>query len=73
MIFWIYTLSGMRLYHAIVSSSIVFLLGIIGPYFFYPQQSNAFLFHLTWMIISFAFDLIGGFLMQDFKKVSFLK
>jgi hypothetical protein len=37
MIFWIYTISGLRFIHSIIISLIVFFIGVIGSYLLYPK------------------------------------
>lgn len=73
MIFWIYTISGLRLTHAIISSIIIFIMGIVGPYYSYQSQNAAFILHVTWMSISITFGIVSGYLMQESKKSTFLK
>ncbi len=73
MIIWIYTLSGMSLYHSIISSSIIFLMAIIFPYIFYENQLDSFILHTTWMSISMIFGFVGGYLMNRYQKSNFLK
>lgn len=73
MIFWIYTISGMSFTHSIISSLIVFSLGITSSYILYPNQLDSFIMYASWMSISMIFGFAGGYLLQDSHKKTFLK
>lgn len=73
MIFWIYTLSGLRLSHSIITSLIIYLIGIVAPYILYEEQFNSFVLHTTWMSISMIFGFVGGYLLIESQKDTFLK
>jgi diguanylate cyclase (GGDEF)-like protein len=73
MIFWIYTISGLRFIHAIVTSLAVFFIGAIGSFVLYPDQIDAFLIYITWMLVSMIFGFVGGYLLQESQKNTFMK
>ncbi|WP_373072441.1 GGDEF domain-containing protein [Sulfurimonas sp.] len=73
MIIWIYTLSGMSYYHAIVSSTIIYILGISLPYTMYSDQMHPFILHTMWMSISMIFGLFGAYLIKKSQKENFIK
>ena len=73
MIFWIYTLSGMSFTHSIMTSLIVFFMGITSSYLLYPNQMDSFIIYSSWMSISLIFGFVGGYLLQDSHKNTFLK
>lgn len=73
LIFWLYTISGLRLVHSIITSSIVFIIGVMYPYLCYPDQTDAFIMHTSWMVITMLFGLVGGYFLQASQKESFLK
>jgi polar amino acid transport system substrate-binding protein len=73
MIIWIYILSGMSFYHAILSSAIIYLIAILVPYNVYKDQLNPFILHTMWMSISMIFGFFGAYLMKKSQKENFLK
>jgi len=73
MIIWIYTLSGMSFFHSVISSVIIFLMGIIYPYICYEGELDLFILHVMWMSISMIFGFVGGYLLKRSQKDTFLK
>ena len=73
MIFWIFTISGLRFIKSIIAAFTVFTIGEIYPYFSYENQLNEFLVHTIWMIVSMLFGIVGGFLLHQSKKSTFEK
>ena len=73
MIFWIFTLSGLRFVKAVVAAFIVFLIGEIYPYISYENQYLEYLSHSIWMLVSMLFGIVGGFLLHQSKKDTFEK
>ena len=73
MIFWIFTISGLRLVHSLITSIIVYILGGIGAYILYNSQIDQLIIHIAWMSVSMIFGFSGGFLLQDAQKNTFLK
>lgn len=73
MIFWIYTISGLRFIDSIITSSIVFFIGTIGAYLLYPNQQDQFILHTAWMSVSMIFGFVGGYLLQESQKNTFTK
>lgn len=73
MIFWIYTVSGLRFIHSIVTSLIVFFIGIIGSYLLYPNHTNELIIYTAWMSTSMIFGFLGAYLFQESQKSTFTK
>ncbi len=73
MIFWIFTISGLRFIHSVITASIVFFIGAISAYILYQNQFEQLVMHITWMNVSMIFGFSGGFLLQDAQKNLFLK
>lgn len=73
LIFWTLTISGLRLEKAIIASFIVFIIGILYPYFFFQDHESAFILHTMWMSISILFGTVGGFLIYQSNKETFKK
>ena len=73
MIFWIFTISGLRFIKAIIAALSVFSIGAIYPYISYANQYNEYFSHTIWMTTSLLFGLVGGFLLHQSKKDTFEK
>ena len=73
MIFWIFTISGLRLAHATISAFIVFLIGSLSALLFYPSEPTSLIMHITWMLVSLIFGFSGGYLLEESQKSTFLK
>jgi len=64
-IFWVFTVSGMRLYKASLSASIILLLVI---YTSYSLPVNIFLMTMFWSLAAFAFGFLGAYLLERLHK-----
>lgn len=73
MIIWIFSLSGLRLVHSLITSIIVFFIGGFGAYFLYQNQIDQLIIHITWMSVSMIFGFSGGLLLQEAQKSTFSK
>lgn len=73
MIFWTFTISGLRFHKAIIAGFFVLIVGETYPYLTYHNQQNEFILHTSWMIISILFGTLGGFLFHQSKKATFTK
>lgn len=73
MIFWIFTISGLRLIHATITSLIVFITGVVSTYLFYPNEYNYQIMHTAWLLVSLIFGFSGGYLLEESQKSTFLK
>jgi len=73
MIFWTFTISGLRLEKAIISSLIVLIVGIYYPFHSYENQQTEFISHSMWMIISILLGVVGAILLHQSKKETFKK
>ena len=72
-IFWIFTVSGLKLFHATISALTVFLLSAVTIYNIYPAQTNEFIMHIFWMLASLSFGFLDGYLLEDSNRSTFLK
>lgn len=73
MIFWIFTISGLRLVHATITGLIIFIMGALSAYLFYTTEFTYFIIHLAWMSVSLLFGFSGGYLLEELQKSNFLK
>ena len=72
-IIWTFAISGLRLTHAAISASIIFILVIAINYYLFPMRKELFLMHFLWMISSFSFGLLSAFILENSSKTIFLK
>ncbi len=68
-IFWIFTISGLKLSHASISAGIVIF---ISSFSFFYLSYEAFLVHLFWIICATSFGFTGAYLLDRSNKKSFL-
>lgn len=73
MIFWIFTISGLRLVHATIIGIVIFIMGTINAYAFYSSEFTYFVIHIAWMTVSLIFGFSGGYLLEESQKSNFLK
>ena len=71
-IFWVFTVSGLRLLHATLSAVIIFSISVFGIYIFSPLEINLFIMHIFWMVASFSFGFVGAYLLEKSNKDTFL-
>ncbi len=67
-IFWIFTISGLRLHHATISAIIVYLIVFFVTYSMCPLSTNEFLMHIFWMSCSFAFGFLSATLLEQSNR-----
>jgi len=71
-VIWTFSISGLRLVHATISASIIFLIAsFVGYYFLF--DSAFFLIHLLWLFSAFSFGLLNAFLIEKSNIQTFLK
>ncbi len=68
-IIWTLTISGLRLFHAILSVTCTILLTFI---FLYHIPSEVFLMHLFWIFASLSFGLASAYIFEELNKKNFL-
>lgn len=68
-IFWTLTISGLRLFHALIS---VFFILICATTFLYKIPHNIFVMHLFWMFSSLSFGLVSAYIFERLNKKVFL-
>jgi len=70
-IFWIFTISGLKLLHATISATITFILLFVVTYFFFSFSTELFTMHFFWMLSSFSFGFLGAFLIEKSSRTIF--
>jgi len=72
-VFWIFTVSGLKLMDALISSILVISTSIISSHFFHSLQTNEFIMHLFWLFASLSFGFFGKYLLEQSNRSIFLK
>ena len=72
-IFWVFTVSGLKFIHALISGLFIYVSATISAYAIYPLNTEAFVLHHFWMIASLSFGILGGYLLESSQKTIFLK
>lgn len=70
-IFWIFTISGLKLLHATISALMSFILLFIVTYFFFSFSTELFTMHCFWMVSTFSFGFLGAFLIEKSSRTIF--
>lgn len=69
-IFWIFTVSGLRLWQAAISAVSTFIVILTVTYYLFSLSTEYFVMHCFWMLASFSFGLLGAYLLEiSYKKV----
>jgi len=67
-IFWVFILSGLRLFHAIISVSVIIFISLLSSAYLSPQ---AFMLHLFWILCATSFGVLGAYLLERSNKKVF--
>lgn len=69
-LFWIFTVSGLRLWQAIISATMTVVIILSVTYFFFSLSDENFIMHCFWMSAAFSFGLLGAYLLEkSYKEV----
>lgn len=71
-IFWVFTVSGLRLIHALNTALIIFIIAVISSVEIFPMQMNELIMHIFWMLASLSFGFVGAYLFEETQKDVFL-
>lgn len=71
-LFWIFTVSGLRLWQATISAAVTFILVFVVTYFFFSLSTENFVMHCFWMSAAFSFGLLGAYLLEQSNREVFL-
>ena len=71
-LFWTFTVSGLRLLQATISAFSTFTVVFIATYFLFPLPQELFIMHFFWMFSAFSFGLLGAYLLERSNKRVFL-
>ncbi|WP_373001017.1 GGDEF domain-containing protein [Sulfurimonas sp.] len=72
-IFWVFTVSGLKFIHALLSGLLIYISATISAYLIYPMNTEAFVLHSFWMIAALSFGILSGYLLESSQKTIFLK
>jgi diguanylate cyclase (GGDEF)-like protein len=67
-IFWVFILSGLRLFHAIISVSVIIFISLLSSM---CLSSQAFMLHLFWILCATSFGILGAYLLERSNKKVF--
>ncbi|MDX1809925.1 MAG: GGDEF domain-containing protein [Sulfurospirillaceae bacterium] len=68
-IFWIFTVSGLKLFHAMISATIVI---IISSFAILYLSEKEFLMHMFWIFSAASFGSLGAYLLEESSKRIFM-
>jgi len=69
-IFWIFTVSGLRLWQATISAITTVIVIFTVTYFFFSLSLESFVMHCFWMLASFSFGFLVAYLLErSYKEV----
>lgn len=71
-IFWTFTVSGLKLFHASISAGIIFFITLFVS-FYLKLSDSEFLMHIFWMFSSLSFGFAGAYLLEKSNKELFFK
>ncbi|WP_345977857.1 GGDEF domain-containing protein [Sulfurimonas sp. HSL3-7] len=71
-LFWTFTVSGLRLMQATLSAFSTFTVVFITTFFLFPLPQELFIMHFFWMFSAFSFGLLGAYLLERSNKRVFL-
>ena len=71
-LFWIFTVSGMRLKHATLSATIIYIMVFTTTYFYLPLTLEYFVMHCFWMSAAFSFGFLGAYLIEKSNRAVFI-
>ncbi|NOR54677.1 MAG: diguanylate cyclase [Sulfurovum sp.] len=70
-IFWIFTVSGLRLWQATISALTTVVVIFLVTYFFFSLSLESFVMHCFWMLASFSFGFLVAYLLEKSHKEVF--
>ncbi len=70
-LFWIFTVSGLRLWHATISAFTTVLIVFVVTYFFFSLTKENFIMHCFWMLAAFSFGFLAAYLLEKSNKSVF--
>ena len=71
-IFWVFTISGLKLKESSISVFLVSLITFINYYFIFPLPQKLFIMHSFWMLCVISFGFVGAFLLERLSKRNFV-
>jgi len=71
-LYWVFTVSGLRLRQATISAVTIFIIVLISTIFFLTLSPEAFTLHLFWMLCSLSFGFLIAFLLEKSNRKIYL-
>ena len=71
-IFWVFTVSGLRLWPATISAAFIVIVTFCMFLFYFNLSLEDFVMYCFWLLSSFSFGFLGAFLLEHSYKTIFL-
>ena len=71
-IFWVFTVSGLRLWPATISSGFIVITTCSAFVFYFNLNLEDFVMHCFWLLSSFSFGFLGAYLLERSYKMIFI-
>lgn len=71
-IFWVFTISGLKLKQSTISVFLVSLIAFINYYYIFPLPKKLFIMHGFWMLSAISFGFLGAYLLERLSKKNFI-
>lgn len=71
-IFWVFTISGLKLIQSSISVFLISLIAFINYYFIFPLPKELFIMHGFWMVSVISFGFVGAYLLERLSKENFV-
>jgi two-component sensor histidine kinase len=72
-VFWIFTVSGLKLMQGLFSALLVITISVVSSYIFYNLQTYEMIMHIFWLFASLSFGFFGKYLLEQSHRSIFLK
>ncbi len=71
-IFWLFNVSGLRVWFATISAGIIVLSVLLMYIFYFTFPLEYFVMHCFWLLSSFSFGFVGAYLLERSYKTTFI-
>jgi len=71
-IFWIFTVSGLPLFYAIFSASLVVIFVPLVTIYLYPLEFKIAAMHIFWLLTTLSFGILSAYLIERLSRIIFI-
>ncbi|PLY07328.1 MAG: GGDEF domain-containing protein [Arcobacter sp.] len=71
-IFWVFTVSGLKLKQSSISVFFISLIAFINYYYIFPLPKELFIMHSFWVFAVLSFGFVGAFLLERLSMKNFI-